>query len=147
VLSLLGDIFLLPRVERFTFGVAAFLLAHLAFIVAFVVDGVAPVPTAIAAALVTVLALPIARRLLAALRDSDERGLVGPVLAYLVVIGAMVAAAAGTGSAVALAGAVTFLVSDTILAWNRFVRPIPLGRPLVMITYHLGLLGIVLSLL
>jgi uncharacterized membrane protein YhhN len=144
-LSLVGDVLLLPQVEVFIGGIAAFLLAHLAFVAAFAVMGVDPVPAVVAAVAVAVLAAPIARRLLSALGDSGDAGLRGPVLVYLLVIGAMVATAVGTGSPLAMAGAVTFLASDTLLAWNRFVRAVPFGRPLVMITYHLGLLGIVLS--
>jgi alkenylglycerophosphocholine hydrolase len=145
-LSLVGDVLLLPQVERFVGGIAAFLLAHLAFVGGFAAAGIDAQTAAVAAVAVTVLALPVAWRLLGALRASEDRGLVGPVVVYLVVIAAMVAAAAGTGSRLALAGAAVFLLSDTILAWNRFVRPLPFGRPAVMITYHLGLTGIVLAL-
>jgi uncharacterized membrane protein YhhN len=41
------------------------------------------------------------------------------------------------------AGAVLFLVSDTTLAWNRFVQPLNNGPLLVIITYHLGQLALI----
>ena len=47
----------------------------------------------------------------------------GPVLAYIAVIGAMVALAAGTGEPRLLAGAALFYLSDLCVARDRFVRP------------------------
>jgi len=44
-------------------------------------------------------------------------------------------------------GAALFVVSDTILAVNRFVRPIPHGDVAVHLTYHLAQGLLVLSLL
>jgi alkenylglycerophosphocholine/alkenylglycerophosphoethanolamine hydrolase len=72
---------------------------------------------------------------------------VGPVLAYLLVISAMVASAIGSGDAWAMAGALLFFASDGTLAWNKFVSPFKGGRLAVIVTYHLGQLGLVLSLL
>jgi len=37
-----------------------------------------------------------------------------------------------------MVGALSFIVSDSILAVNKFVVPIPLAKPLVMVTYYLG---------
>jgi alkenylglycerophosphocholine/alkenylglycerophosphoethanolamine hydrolase len=45
----------------------------------------------------------------------------------------------------AIAGALLFYISDTILAMDRFVNPIPHARLLTMTTYHLGQLGILVS--
>jgi uncharacterized membrane protein YhhN len=36
------------------------------------------------------------------------------------------------------AGALLFFISDTLLAWNRFVAPVSGGRTLEHICYHLG---------
>jgi uncharacterized membrane protein YhhN len=38
-----------------------------------------------------------------------------------------------------------FFISDTTLAYNKFVAPLPNGRVIVMITYHLGQILIVLG--
>lgn len=35
-------------------------------------------------------------------------------------------------------GGMLFFLSDTMLAYDRFVKPIPNGRLWVRITYHLG---------
>jgi hypothetical protein len=42
---------------------------------------------------------------------------------------------------------VLFLVSDTVLEWNRFVRPVRSGPVAVHITYHQAQGLLVLSLL
>ena len=43
------------------------------------------------------------------------------------------------------AGATAFLLSDTILAWNRFRTPLPRGDLLVMITYYAAVFLIALA--
>jgi uncharacterized membrane protein YhhN len=62
------------------------------------------------------------------------------------VISAMVVSAGASGQWVALAGAVSFYASDAMIAWGRFLRPIPHGRLAVMVTYHLAQLALVVSL-
>jgi uncharacterized membrane protein YhhN len=69
--------------------------------------------------------------------------MVGPVVAYLVVISAMVVSAFGTAAAWAIVGAFLFYVSDATLAWNRFIEQRRFGPLAVMVTYHLGQIGLV----
>jgi uncharacterized membrane protein YhhN len=66
----------------------------------------------------------------------------GAVLAYMLTIGLMVGSALASGSAAATAGALLFFGSDFMIAWNRFVRPMPWAQPAIMVTYHLGQLGL-----
>ena len=61
-------------------------------------------------------------------------------------ISGMVVAAFGRASVAAVTGALLFYASDATLAWNRFVEGRRRGRLAVMVTYHLGQLGLVLSL-
>jgi uncharacterized membrane protein YhhN len=58
----------------------------------------------------------------------------------------MVVVAANVGVTAAAVGAVLFLVSDTLLAWNRFIGPVPRGSLPVHVTYHLAQILLVLSL-
>jgi len=143
-LGWVGDVALVSgRRAFFLAGLAAFLFSHLAYIGAFAtVQPSALVAVLVAAGLVVPTAL-VARWLWPHL-GSDMRG---PVLAYLAVISAMVAAAAGavagegpTAPAVAaltsgeplpgwvweaavMSAAAAFYLSDVSVARDRFVAP------------------------
>ena len=145
-LSLLGDVFLMMPGDRFVPGLGSFLLAHVAYIVGLVVLGVSG-PGFLAGVVIVGVGLPLlAPRILGAIGDSDDTGLAVPVGAYMGVISLMVVAAGASGSPVALAGAVSFYVSDALIAWTRFVADIPHGRVLVMVTYHAAQFALVASL-
>ncbi|NNM45437.1 lysoplasmalogenase family protein [Knoellia koreensis] len=148
-LSLVGDIALLSEAEpRFVVGLGAFLLAHLAYVVAFVGAGMpAGWLTLAGAALVAVAAATAGRRIVPAAAREGGPGLGGACAAYMAVIGVMVVAAWATGRPLVALGATVFMVSDTVLAWNRFVRPLRFGTLAVMVTYHVGQVLIVLGLL
>jgi uncharacterized membrane protein YhhN len=65
--------------------------------------------------------------------------LVLPVGGYLLAISAMVTGAALTDRPLLLlAGAVSFAISDTVLAFDRFLHPVPAAGILIMGTYYLG---------
>jgi uncharacterized membrane protein YhhN len=146
VWSLAGDVFLMLPADMFVAGLAAFLVGHVCYVGGFWTKG----PTngmalAIASAAVVVFVTPVARRVLSALRDRREPPL--PVALYIIVISVMLASALSTGNWVAGVGAVLFVWSDTMIAWNRFVRPFRAADLGIMVTYHLGQAGLVLSLL
>jgi len=138
--SLLGDVYLMLPGNLFAAGLAAFLLGHIAYIVDFHVA----VGRGLALLLVVAGAsFPVWFRIVRAVDDPRLRA---AVPTYIAVILLMVASALGSGSVVAAAGGVFFLVSDSILAWDRFVRPLAWARPATMVTYHLGQLGLVVAL-
>lgn len=144
-LGLISDVFLMLPQDLFIAGLAAALIEHLAYISGFRTRGL-HVAWLIAAALIALVSVavfypPIDR----ALRRHDPR-LVAPVVAYVTIFVVMVASAGGSGSLLALAGALLFFYSDAILAWNRFVRPLPYGRVVNIVPYHLGEALLVLSL-
>jgi uncharacterized membrane protein YhhN len=145
LLGLASDVFLMLPRDMFLAGLIAALLEHIAYIAGFLVRGVhlAPLLIALAIALVSVAVFlpPIYRAVRA-----HQPQLATPVLAYVAVFVLMVAAAGASGSLVALAGALLFFYSDAILAWNRFVRPLPYGRILNIVPYHVGEALLVLSL-
>jgi uncharacterized membrane protein YhhN len=64
----------------------------------------------------------------------------------MVVISAMLATALASGNAVAAVGAVLFVASDSMIAWDRFVRKFAWAPVAIMVTYHLGQAGLVASL-
>lgn len=143
--SLAGDVALLWT-RGFFAGLAAFLLAHVAYAIGFVVGGVSASGLAAGLAAMLVFDAVLARRLVPALRASGRRPLVLPVLAYMVAITVMVATAVGSTIPLAVAGAWLFAVSDAILADGRFVRRRRRGDLAVMVLYHLGQACLVLSL-
>jgi uncharacterized membrane protein YhhN len=139
LLSAIGDVCLVWP-ERFTTGLTSFLLAHCAYLAAFSLGagrGDAAWPWlmgigAAAAALLSVLWPHLGR-------------VRGPVLLYVVVIAAMAwtaarrAVAPGTpapSGALALAGALVFMGSDSVLAVDRFARRFRPAHAVVMVTYY-----------
>lgn len=148
--SLVGDVFLLPP-GRFVPGLVAFLLAHVAYLVAFVqLPG--DVPWLVAGIVAAVVLAATVGRVL--LRAAGRVGLAAPVAAYLIAITLMAVAATRTGEVAAIAGAWLFVASDAMLAWGRFRVPLagsPRGaarlRGAVMVTYHLSQVLLVAALL
>ncbi len=147
VLSLAGDVFLMLPGELFVYGLASFLAAHIAYIVGFVIDGQEPGLLVLGLVVVAIGVAVVGRRLVAAVRGGSTPEATGPIIAYMAVISAMVATAFGSGNPVAIAGALTFYASDSLLGWNRFAQPFPHAHLAVMVTYHLGQLLLVLSLI
>lgn len=146
VLSLAGDVFLMLPWDLFVAGLASFLLGHLAYIVGLLSGDTSGTGLAIALALVLVALPVLGGRVLRAVRAGDEPSLAVPVALYILVISAMVVSAGASGSAVALAGALSFYVSDALIAWTRFIQPLAWGRVAVMVTYHAAQLALVASL-
>lgn len=133
--SALGDVLLaLEFPQQFVFGLGAFLLAQLVYAANFLRRAdfrcrrfaLRGLPVLLAALLLAQLLLPPAGELAAA------------VLVYLAAIVAMaLSAAAHRGdSALLFAGAVTFMVSDTLIAVNKFLQPLPLAGTAIMLTYY-----------
>ena len=145
-LGLLSDIFLMLPRDMFLAGLVAALVEHLAYIAGFRTRELDPVLLAVATVVALISVAVFLPAIYRALRKTQP-ALVWPVFAYVAVFVVMVASAGGSGSLVALAGALLFFYSDAILAWNRFVRPLPMGRIVNIVPYHLGVALLVLSLL
>ncbi len=143
VLSLAGDVFLLLDDRFFVAGLGSFLLGHVAYVVGLQLDDRSAAWTLVGLAVVAVAIATIGRRLVAGVAGGGQRELLGPVIAYLVVISAMVVSAFGTADPWAVVGASLFYASDATLAWNRFVEQRRHGSLAVMVTYHLGQAGLV----
>jgi uncharacterized membrane protein YhhN len=95
--------------------------------------------------MVGVFVMTVGMRILAAVKERAP-DLLTPVTAYVSVIGVMVACAISTGEPLAIVGAGIFMLSDTLIAWNRFVQPLLWAPLAIMITYHVGQAMLVLSL-
>jgi uncharacterized membrane protein YhhN len=140
VAALLGDVFLLPRLNRFVAGLAAFLVGHLLYVVALTQLGLQPEAVLVGFIVGGVVFGTVGRRVIVAVRGSS---LLGPVVAYNLVIAAMLVTAIGTGEPLVGAGALAFAASDAVIGLDRFVLAGPSHRVLIMVLYHLGQVGLV----
>ena len=140
MLSIVGDLCLDLEVEHpsmFLGGVGFFLLAHVAYAAAFARHGLARAPFAA----VCCIALPITS--LSVLWTGIPEPLRLYVTVYSCVIAAMAYSAAsarlGAAASHTLAGAALFVLSDSLLAGDRFGPPalrIPQPKLAVMVTYY-----------
>jgi uncharacterized membrane protein YhhN len=141
VLSWFGDAFLISETKQwFLFGLVSFLLAHVAYVIAFAISGIdrrwamgALVPVTLIAVLVSMWLAP-----------HLSADMVWPVRAYTIVIMAFGTLGAGATPLI-VAGACLFYLSDLSVAAMRFTDPLfptyVLGLPL----YYAGQLCLALS--
>ena len=155
-LSLAGDVSLMLPRDLFVAGLGAFLLAHIAYVLAFNRTAPPEPLTAIAAVGVGAVAVPLYLRMRAGMIEKAQREFAVPVAIYVVAIGAMVVSAIATAgrpewpalnSAAAIAGALLFMASDSMIGWNRFVAEFRGADVAIIVTYHLGQVLLVLGLL
>lgn len=145
--SLLGDVFLmLPDRDRFfVFGLGSFLVGHLAYVPGLVLIAFGAGGFLVGVVVVVVAMATVGLRIVRAVR-TGEPALLVPVMAYMGVISLMVACAFATTTPVAIAGALLFYGSDSLIAWNGFVSPFRRADVAIMVTYHLGQIGLALAL-
>jgi len=144
VFGLVGDVLLLGDGDtRFVGGLASFLGGHLLYLGAFLLVGLRLTPWLVAATVLTVVCVALSRGVLPAAWRDGRAAMAAPVAAYMVVLGLTALAAAGTGRPLVALGGMLFLVSDTVLAVDRFVRQRAGAHLVVMATYLLAQTGIV----
>jgi len=145
LMSCVGDIALMLPMDAFVPGLVAFLLAHLCYIAAFR-DGLRGGRSLVAA---SVLLGAFAALNVLGLWPHLPAPMRIPVLAYVVVLASMAvlalarawvrpqaAAPEPCSARWAAAGAVLFVASDSLLAWDRFAGGLPLASLLVLSTYY-----------
>lgn len=157
--SLIGDVLLIPHdnPKAFLAGLVAFLAAHVMYIVGFiyfqfgVIEDVNVAGEAITAVALLSVGTVVYRYLSPGLGDMRL-----PVIAYIIVISAMVDRAVGialvhpdppTQSLLIVAGAILFYISDAILAANKFrlAGQMPHYKVWNLSAYYTGQLLIALS--
>lgn len=133
--SALGDVILeMDFPNQFVFGLGAFLLAQLVYAANFLRFAnfrnrrslLRIVPVILSAVLLARLILPATGELAPA------------VLIYLlaIVIMALAAAAHRGQSGLLFGGALIFMLSDTLIALNKFIAPVPFADTAIMLTYY-----------
>ena len=144
--SLAGDVLLMLPKKPFVAGLACFLIAHGFYILAFLpAPGHRVAPVLMLPFLV--LGLLVFRTLVPVLGRMKF-----PVLIYVAAITAMACLAAarfvdlgGTRTLLAFAGAIFFLASDSVLAYDRFVGRFRAAQLIILGTYFPAQLLIALS--
>ncbi|MCB0398709.1 MAG: lysoplasmalogenase [Winogradskyella sp.] len=150
--SVLGDILLMfvdQSPHFFTVGLVAFLLAHVMYILVFLkhrnkqksIIGF------------VILLLVYASGLFYLLKDGLGDMLI-PVIVYMIVILSMATTAFVRKGIVnslsynlVFVGAIFFMISDSVLALNKFYQPIPLSNISIILTYALAQFLIILGIL
>jgi len=147
VFCLAGDVFLMLPKDAFIPGLASFAVAQILFTVSFATGETTATRLIVGLVVAIPLAAFLARRFVKAIRASGHGELVAPVCVYMIVISAMAVGAIGSGNAVAIAGALIFMVSDSLIAETRFVKERAWHSVGIMVTYHVALTGLALSIL
>jgi uncharacterized membrane protein YhhN len=140
ILSLAGDILLIWPARYFFFGLVAFLLTHIAYLIAFTRGAEFPERP-----MVWLFYLAIGAAIYAVLWSRLPIFLRFPVAFYTLFLSGMAAQALGRFPALrapaarfAAIGAAFFLLSDTLLAADRFYAPFPLAALFILATYYLA---------
>lgn len=147
VFCIAGDVFLMLPRNAFIPGLVSFAAGQILFTASFLVGGIQMSLLLVGFVVILPAALVLARRFISALRHRGMNDLIIPVVVYLVVISMMAVMSVGSGSSLAIAGAVVFMVSDSLIAETRFVDSKRWHSVGIMVTYHFALLGLTLSLL
>jgi uncharacterized membrane protein YhhN len=151
--SLMGDVLLMLPGDLFVPGLVAFLLGHLCFIAAFLSDS-----RFAARPFLLLSSLGYGAINLRLLWDSIGVPLRLPVIVYVIVLTSMggqamvrartfsmMADPKVRNARLAAIGALMFMLSDSLLAWNRFHAAIPGATLWVLSTYYLAMWWIACS--
>jgi uncharacterized membrane protein YhhN len=122
--------------KYFVIGLGLFLVAHIVFIITFSRDLKAQ-----KSQIPVIIMLIVYAKMMAFVLTPWLKEMVIPVYVYLTAITLMgiFAALRGSQNDFTLYGAIAFIVSDSILAINKFMMPVPAADYLIMITYYLSL--------
>ncbi len=152
--SLIGDVMLqLPR-RFFIPGLFVFLLAHICYIMWFNLPVPVFHPMLLAIFLLIVLGMYFYfQNLLRAIKTRGYgRKFPIPIFLYGVTLCVMTISGCQTmlrtdwppnAAAFSALGGILFLISDSLLGYNRFVHPLPGGKTLEMMSYHLAQAAII----
>ncbi|MFJ8514802.1 lysoplasmalogenase [Lysinibacillus xylanilyticus] len=140
VFCMVGDYTL----QWFLIGLTSFLIGHIFYIFAFSSTNERQVPTW-AKIVLLVYGASMAVWIAGTVFSSGEIVLGIAVIAYISVILTMGWTAIRTGSTYATIGALLFISSDSYLAINKFVMPLPFSHEFIMLTYYSAQILIALS--
>ncbi|GGF87423.1 lysoplasmalogenase [Paenibacillus aceti] len=120
----------------FVVGLSAFLVGHLFYTAAFITSwrwswlrfsSILPL---------LILAGIMGTQLFQAMQNTANEALIIPVMIYLLVILSMGWTSIMTGNVSSMLGSILFIISDSILAWDRFISDIAYAGVFIMLTYY-----------
>lgn len=120
----------------FVVGLTAFLIGHIFYTIGFFTQWNFSWSRALSILPIAVYGFVMGGQLVDSLQSSNQTSLILPVIIYIVAISAMFWSAIMSGNLFAMFGSGLFVISDSILAWNKFVAPITFSGELIMITYY-----------
>ncbi len=126
--------------KYFIIGLGLFLIAHILFIITFSRDFKAQ-----KSRIPVIIMLIVYAKMMAFVMTPYLKDMTIPVYIYLTAITLMAifASLRVSKNDFTLYGAISFIVSDSIIALNKFMMPVPAADYLIMITYYLSLFLIV----
>lgn len=147
IFSLFGDIFLMLKSDKFIHGLASFLIAHICYIAAF------SQTVGFNSNIWLILTLSVYSFGLLWVLMPHLGKLKWAVVAYAVSLFLMVLTSFSwyqlswlPFASLAFFGALMFMLSDSVLAINRFAKPFKLAQPIILVTYYMAQSLIALSL-
>jgi uncharacterized membrane protein YhhN len=136
--SLMGDIFLMLPSDQFLIGLVCFLITHICYVVAFLFNSRLGRPL-----WPYVLLAAIAIAIFELLSGGINAAMKFPVAIYAAALSFMTAQALSRnsqrrnkGTMLAAIGAILFLISDTTLAYDRFVTGFDAAHAIILFTYY-----------
>lgn len=146
LLSILGDVFLMLPKDRFIPGLLSFLVAHLAYIMAFSIDLELTYSWAL------ILPLIITALVYLTLLWPSLAEMKAPVFVYMSIIVVMAWVSgeryfglSTSASLYAFIGALVFLFSDAMLAFDRFKKQFHSAYAVIIVSYYVAQYFIALS--
>jgi uncharacterized membrane protein YhhN len=121
----------------FIFGLSSFLVGHLFYVGGFLTKWRYSRVRLMMILPIAVYAIYMGSTIIHHL-SKGETSLIVPVIFYITVISTMVWSAIMTANKWAIIGSVLFMISDSILSWNKFISHISYSDVLIMTTYYIA---------
>lgn len=121
--------------QWFIIGLSCFLIGHVFYIRAFLTTNVKKPPLWIRL-LLLIYGVSMMIWIGTTLLDANQFFLAVAVCAYIIIILTMGWTSFRTGCNYASIGAILFIISDSILAINKFIAPIEYSHQFIMLTYY-----------
>lgn len=124
--------------RRFLVGLGAFLLGHVFYALAMWLHGFDLLGGGMGLVLALLILLAFGFPILRGARRNGGMKIAVAVSFYMAALGSMLVFGVAAAAAFITYGAILFVLSDLILGGDRFVRPHPLARILIVVMYHLA---------